>query len=228
MKRKTAYLGLFAAVAIIFGYVESLIPVFTGIPGIKLGLANLAVLFILNRYSFKEAALVSVVRILVIGFMFGNLFSILYSLAGAALSLTVMDLLKKHSCFSLISISVAGGVTHNIGQLIVAMIVVSNTSLMVYAPALLVAGVLAGILIGVLTKEVVGRLPLVLISSTACNNCVPGKAIRLLFHHGTEGSESPEDTAPPVAHRTLRKYSDRKLPYRFLYKAPARSVPDTM
>ena len=85
---------------------------------------------------------------------------ILYSLAGAALSLTVMDLLKKHSGFSLIGISVAGGVTHNIGQLIVAMIVVSNTSLMVYAPALLVAGVLAGILIGGLTKEVVGRLPL--------------------------------------------------------------------
>ena len=155
MKRKTAYLGLFAAVAIIFGYVESLVPVFTGIPGIKL-----AVLFILDRYSFKEAALVSVVRILVIGFMFGNLFSILYSLAGAALSLTVMDLLKKHSDFSLIGISVAGGVTHNIGQLIVAMIVVSNTSLMIYAPALLVAGVLAGILIGGLTKEVVGRLPL--------------------------------------------------------------------
>ena len=111
MKRKTAYLGLFAAVAIIFGYVESLVPVFTGIPGIKLGLANLAVLFILDRYSFKEAALVSVVRILVIGFMFGNLFSILYSLAGAALSLTVMELLKKHSGFSLIGISVAGGVT---------------------------------------------------------------------------------------------------------------------
>ena len=160
MKRKTADLGLFAAVAIIFGYVESLVPVFTGIPGIKLGLANLAVLFILDRYSFKEAALVSVVRILVIGFMFGNLFSILYSLAGAALSLTVMELLKKYSGFSLIGISVAGGVTHNIGQLIVAMIVVSNTSLMVYAPALLVAGVLAGILIGGLTKEVVGRLPL--------------------------------------------------------------------
>ena len=149
MKRKTAYLGLFSAVAIILGYVESLIPVFAGIPGIKLGLANLAVLFILDRYSAKEAALVSVVRILVIGFMFGNLFSILYSMAGAALSLTVMNLLKKHSGFSLIGISVAGGVTHNIGQLIVAMIVVSNTSLMVYAPALLVAGVLAGILIGV-------------------------------------------------------------------------------
>ena len=160
MKRKTAYLGLFAAVAIIFGYVESLIPVFAGIPGVKMGLANLAVLFILDRYSWREAALVSVVRILVIGFMFGNLFSIVYSLAGAALSLTVMNFLKKHSEFSLIGISVAGGVTHNIGPLIGAMIVVSNTSLMVYAPALLVAGVLAGIAIGVLVKEVLGRVTL--------------------------------------------------------------------
>ena len=151
---------MFAAVAIIFGYVESLIPVFAGIPGVKIGLANLAVLFILDRYSWREAALVSVVRILVIGFMFGNLFSIVYSLAGAALSLTVMNFLKKHSEFSLIGISVAGGVTHNIGQLIVAMIVVSNTSLMVYAPALLVAGVLAGVAIGVLVKEVLGRVPL--------------------------------------------------------------------
>ena len=87
MKSKLAYLGLFSAVAIIFGYVESLIPFFMGIPGIKLGLANLAVLFLLQKYSVKEAALVSVVRILVIGFMFGNLFSILYSLAGALLSL---------------------------------------------------------------------------------------------------------------------------------------------
>lgn len=161
MKRKTAYLGLFAAVAIIFGYVESLVPVFTGIPGYQARACKPGGAFYTGPYSFKEAALVSVVRILVIGFMFGNLFSILYSLAGpAALSLTVMDLLKKHSGFSLIGISVAGGVTHNIGQLIVAMIVVSNTSLMVYAPALLVAGVLAGILIDGLTKEVVGRLPL--------------------------------------------------------------------
>ena len=126
----------------------------------KLGLANLVIVAALYLIGGKEAFLVSVVRIFLSGFMFGNLFSILYSLAGAALSLTVMDLLKKHSGFSLIGISVAGGVTHNIGQLIVAMIVVSNTSLMVYAPALLVAGVLAGILIGGLTKEVVGRLPL--------------------------------------------------------------------
>lgn len=95
-QKKLANLGLFAAVAIIFGYVESLIPFFAGIPGMKLGLANLAVLFILEKYTWKEAALVSVIRIFIIGFMFGNLFSILYSLTGAALSLTVMTVIKKN------------------------------------------------------------------------------------------------------------------------------------
>ena len=161
MKQKTACLGLFSAVAIILGYVESLIPVFAGIPGIKLGLANLGVLFILKKYSFKEAALVSVVRILVIGFMFGNLFSILYSLAGAALSMTVMTLmLKNTSSFSLIGVSVAGGVSHNIGQLVIAMLIVQNASVFVYAPALLVAGVAAGVVIGGLTNEILKRVHL--------------------------------------------------------------------
>lgn len=159
MRRKTAELGIFAAVAIIFGYVETLIPVFAGIPGIKLGLANLAVLFLLQKYSFREAALVSVVRILVIGFLFGNLFSILYSLAGAALSLAVMCLMLKKTSFSLVGVSVAGGVAHNTGQLIIAMLIVSNVNLIYYAPALLVSGVVTGVVIGKLTEEVTKRLP---------------------------------------------------------------------
>lgn len=158
--KKTAYLGLFAAVAIIFGYVESLIPFFAGIPGMKLGLANLAVLFILEKYTWKEAALVSAVRILVIGFLFGNMFSILYSLAGAALSLAVMTLMTKFSGFSILGISVAGGVSHNIGQLIVAALIVENTSLLYYAPALLISGVVTGLLIGLLTGEVTKRIRL--------------------------------------------------------------------
>lgn len=159
MSKKAAYLGLFSAVAIIFGYVESLIPFFAGIPGIKLGLANLAVLFILERYTWKEAALVSVVRILVIGFLFGNLFSIFYSMAGAALSLLVMVLLKKQKGFSLIGISIAGGVSHNVGQLLVAILIVENTSLLYYAPALLVSGILTGFLIGLVTNEINKRIP---------------------------------------------------------------------
>ena len=158
MRQKTAYLDIVAAVAIIFGYVESLIPVFVGIPGIKLGLANLAVLLILEKYSMKEAALVSVVRIVVIGFLFGNLFSILYSLAGAALSLTVMTILLRKGNFSLIGVSVAGGVTHNIGQLIVAAIVVENLSVFFYFPVLMVSGVITGILIGWLTQETSRRI----------------------------------------------------------------------
>lgn len=158
--KETAYLGLFAAIAIIFGYVESLIPFFAGIPGMKLGLANLAVLFILEKYSWKEAALVSTVRILVIGFLFGNMFSILYSLAGAALSLTVMTLMKRFSGFSILGVSVAGGVSHNIGQLIVASLIVENTSLLYYAPVLLISGVATGLLIGFLTGEITKRIRL--------------------------------------------------------------------
>lgn len=158
-QKKTAYLGVFSAVAIIFGYVESLFPFFAGIPGIKLGLANLAVLFILEKYTWKEAALVSAVRILVIGFLFGNMFSILYSLAGAALSLAVMTLMKKRAGFSILGVSVSGGVSHNIGQLIIAALIVENTAFLYYAPVLIISGVITGLLIGLLTREVLKRIP---------------------------------------------------------------------
>ena len=156
MNRKIALLGLFSALAIIFGYVELLIP--TGIPGVKLGLANLAVLFLLMRYSWREAALVSAVRIIVIGFLFTNAFSILYSLAGAALSLLVMSLLKSSPRFSAFGISMAGGIAHNVGQLLVAMAVVESVSLVYYAPILLISGVVTGFLIGALTTEVLKRV----------------------------------------------------------------------
>lgn len=155
---KIAYMGLFTALASILGYVESLIPVFIGIPGVKLGLANLAVLFILIRYSWKEAALVSMARILIIGALFGSLFSIAYSTAGAALSLAVMALLAKKKDFSVIFISIAGGVTHNIGQLIIAVWLMESISVVYYAPALLVSGVVTGVLIGLLTTELLKRI----------------------------------------------------------------------
>ena len=159
MNHKTAAMGLFSALAIIFGYVETLIPVFAGIPGIKLGLANLSVLFILMRYSIKEAALVSFIRILVIGFLFSNGFAIVYSLAGAALSLFVMSVMKHSGKFSIFGISMAGGISHNIGQLLIAMVIVENLSLLYYAPALLISGILTGMLIGWLTGEVDRRIP---------------------------------------------------------------------
>ncbi len=158
--RKLALMGLFCGIAVIFGYVESMIPVFVGIPGIKLGLANLSVLYILARYSMKEALAVSLIRILIIGFMFGNLFSILYSLAGALLSLTVMTLLKKYTKCSLFAISMAGGITHNIGQLIIAIMIVENRALLYYAPVLLISGIVTGFVIGYLTTETLKRVKL--------------------------------------------------------------------
>lgn len=153
-----ATVGLFCALAIILGYVETLLPVFPGIPGVKLGLANLAVLFMLERFSWKEALLVSLIRIVVIGFLFGSMFSIVYSLAGALLSLAVMTCLRKNTSASLLAVSMAGGISHNIGQLLIAMAIVENLNLLYYAPALLIAGILTGFLIGILTTETLKRI----------------------------------------------------------------------
>lgn len=158
MVKKAAYLGLLGALAIILGYVETFFPLFVWAPGVKLGLANLAVVFVLEIYSWREAAVVSFVRILVIGFLFGSLFGIAYSLAGAALSLLVMTLCRRIPGFSVIGVSVAGGVSHNLGQLLVAMAIVENFSLMYYLPVLLVSGTVTGFLIGAVSRQVLHRI----------------------------------------------------------------------
>lgn len=158
MKNRAAYFGVFTALALIFSYIETLIPIQFGIPGIKLGLANLVIVIVLYKSSLKEAMLLSVVRVLLAGFMFGNLASIIYSLAGAVLSLCVMALLKKGKFLSLMGISIAGGVTHNIGQLLIAMWMVETYRVGYYLPALLVSGALTGMLIGVIAGEMLKRL----------------------------------------------------------------------
>ena len=158
MKSRVAYFGVFTALALIFSYVETLIPVNLGIPGVKLGLANLIIVVALYKMRLSEAYLLSVVRILLAGFIFGNYFSIIYSLAGGLLSLTVMALLKKWGGFSLQGISIAGGVCHNIGQLVVAMIVVETFAMSYYMPVLLVAGLITGFLIGVVADQVLRRM----------------------------------------------------------------------
>ena len=127
--RKLAWMGLLASLAIIFGYVEMLFPVFVSIPGIKLGLANLVMVFLLYTCTYKEAGIVSVIRIVVIGFLFGNLFSILFSLAGAGLSLACMTIAKKYKDFSVIGVSILGGITHNLGQIVIAALVVEKVNL---------------------------------------------------------------------------------------------------
>lgn len=158
MKSRVAYFGVFTALALIFSYVESLIPIQIGIPGMKLGLANLMIVIALYKMSLKETYLLSITRVVLSGFLFGNMFAILYSLAGGLLSLTVMAVLKKAGGFSVMGVSIAGGVFHNIGQLIIAMIVVETFSVAYYIPVLLIAGVITGLLIGIAANETLKRI----------------------------------------------------------------------
>lgn len=157
MKRKTAHLGMYLALALICSYVESLFPISFGIPGIKLGLANLVVVLMLYLVGAKEAFLISCLRILLAGFLFGNPFGILYGMSGGVCSFFVMVLLKKSGKVKVISVSVFGGMFHNIGQLLAASFVVENIHLFGYAPILLGAGFLTGFLIGLLAQEIMLR-----------------------------------------------------------------------
>lgn len=158
MKNRAAYFGVLTALALIFSYIETLIPIQFGVPGIKLGLANLIIVIVLYKTDWREALLLFVVRIILAGFIFGNLFSIVYSLAGGFLSLTVMVLLKRTDRFSVAGISMAGGVCHNIGQLVVAMIAVETYQVGYYLPVLLVAGLITGAVIGAAAGEVLKRI----------------------------------------------------------------------
>ncbi len=150
--------ALFVTTALLLSYIESLFPFFFGIPGMKLGLANLAVVIALYYYGWKEAVMVNTLRIILAGLLFGNLFSILFSLSGAAVSFLCMILAKKAG-FSIYGVSMAGGVFHNAGQLLCAMVIVRTPAVGYYAPVLLAAGLLTGLVIGVIGKEVLRRLP---------------------------------------------------------------------
>ena len=132
-KKKTAYLGVYLALALICSYVESLIPFYFGIPGVKLGLTNIVVVLMLYCVGTKEALEVSALRIVLAGFLFGNMFSILYSLAGGLLSFLVMYLLKRMKWFGVLPVSVSGGIFHNVGQLIVAAYVVENYNIFYFS-----------------------------------------------------------------------------------------------
>ena len=163
-KNRAAVFGVFTALALIFSYVELLIPINFGIPGAKLGLANLVIVIVLYKTDWKEALLLSVVRIILAGFLFGNLFGILYSLAVGILSLAVMTLLKKTGAFSVIGVSMAGGVSHNVGQLIIAMLVVETYAVGYYLPVLLITGLITGTLIGIAGREMLKRIDRIVLS----------------------------------------------------------------
>lgn len=158
MTKKIAFTGMFTALAFVFSYIESLLPINLGIPGVKLGLANLVVIVALYLIGVKSACILSMVRIVLMGFTFGNPASMIYSLVGGVLSLFVMILAKKIKFFSVTGVSVLGGVFHNIGQILIAIVVVETASLLYYLPILILSGTLAGVVIGMLAAVLIRHL----------------------------------------------------------------------
>ncbi len=168
MMKKTVTLGFFLALALILSYVETLIPFSFGIPGIKLGLPNLIVVLLLcgnngrdssTYYENIMAALeVNVLRIVLSGFLFSNLYAILYALAGTMASFAAMLAGRRMGCFSAVGVSVLGGVFHNIGQVLVAMFVVETVYVAYYVPFLIVAGTVTGAVLGFAAMELIPYL----------------------------------------------------------------------
>lgn len=149
--KKIALCGVLTALAMIFSYIESVIPVPIPVPGIKLGVANIAVITILYVLGVKEAIVINLLRIVLTSLLFGNVNSFLFSISGATLSLTIMIIMKKLDFFSCIGVSVCGGVMHNIGQIIAAVFIMGSEAIVFYLPVLIVSGVFTGVVIGVVS-----------------------------------------------------------------------------
>lgn len=156
--KRLVLLAMLTAVAMILSYVESLLPS-VGIPGVKMGLANIAVIFALFRFGWKEAAALSLVRVVLVSLLFGSVGAMLYSLAGAVLSLAVMALLCRIDRFSTVGVSVAGGVAHNAGQILMAMLILQTKQLFGYLPVLAVSGIAGGVLTGLAAALLIRRIP---------------------------------------------------------------------
>lgn len=150
-----AQLGMFIAVAMVFSYIESFIRIDIAVPGIKIGLANIVTIVVLCKLGLADAVLVSALRIFLSSLLFGNFTVMIYSLAGAAVSMLFMWISVKLGFFSTTGTSILGGVGHNVGQLIVAYLVIKNQNILIYAPVLLVSGTIAGVLIGLAAAFVI-------------------------------------------------------------------------
>ena len=142
--------AMLTAISLAFSYIEFLIPFSVGIPGIKLGFANIVIVYSIYKLGPRHALMVDICRVLLAGFLFGSLFSTLYAMAGALLSLSVMVMLRKCGVFSIAGVSMAGGVFHNLGQLIVAVLVVDTVKIFAYFPVLVFSGIITGAIIGII------------------------------------------------------------------------------
>lgn len=150
--KDVAMCAVLIALALIFTYIEKMLSLDFAIPGIKLGLCNLVIVCAIYLLGIKQALVISVARIFLVGFLFGNMFAVIYSLAGGLLSLLIMTLLYRFTKLSVVTISCIGGISHNVGQIIMAIIVVENINLLLYLPVLLVAGFITGLVIGIICR----------------------------------------------------------------------------
>lgn len=156
--KKLVTLAVTVSVAMILSFVESRIPAFVAIPGVKVGLANIAVIFALYKMGWREAIAVSVIRVLLVALLFGSVVSLAYSIAGALISLSLMILLRKIGIFTEVAVSVVGGITHNIGQILIAFLLLETKVVFYYLPFLMVSGVIAGIAVGVAAALLIKRI----------------------------------------------------------------------
>lgn len=150
-------LGLTIALAMIMSYIEALVPLSFAVPGIKMGLANIVIIFVLYKIGTKEAILVSIIRVILVSLLFSNVMAMAYSIAGAVLSLSVMWLLKKTDKFSFVGVSIAGGIMHNVGQIIMAVILLGTEQIALYLPVLIITGTATGVVIGIVSGLVINR-----------------------------------------------------------------------
>ena len=160
--KRIAFLGLFVALAFVLSYIEFMLPLSIGIPGAKVGIANLAVMVTLYTVGEKNAIALSIIRVILVGLTFGNISMMMYSLAGAALSLFAMLLAKRIGKLSMTGVSVLGGVFHNVGQIIFAMLVLETKSLFYYLPFLIIVGTITGVVIGIVSSLITARVKKVL------------------------------------------------------------------
>lgn len=160
MVKKVTLLSLLCAIAILCSYIEMFIPSPIGLAGVKLGLANSVIVFSIYFLSFKEAYLISIVRVLITSVLFSGLFSFGFSFVGTTFSIIAMYLVNKTNIFSIVGISVVGAIAHNIGQLTVAYFLLENFMIAYYFAILLLSGIITGICIGVLAQILLKRLPI--------------------------------------------------------------------
>lgn len=157
--KKVALLGVLTSVALVLSYIEAILPpIWSAVPGIKMGFPNIVIIFLLYRFGVKEAAIVSFIRIFIVALLFGNVMTLAYSVAGAFLSIVLMAICKKTNAFSTVGTSIVGGVAHNLGQILVAIFLFDTIQIGYYMAVLAVTGTVAGVFIGLAGVFLLKRL----------------------------------------------------------------------